>query len=144
MPKDLSEASLLEGTCVLLADRHLGLLEGLRGLLGTVFTSVASVDDVGSLLEVGRRVRPDLLVVDVGLARTGSLSWLRDLRQLCPGSAVIVLGVDDRPLVRRAVIAAGAAAYVSKRAIGTDLMPAVDALLVRSRSAAGDEPQPTG
>jgi DNA-binding NarL/FixJ family response regulator len=113
-------------SCVLLADRHHGLTEGLRGLLETAFGTVVMVADDTSLIEGAGRLQPDVAVVDLSLSRDGGLGWLRAVRQSCPGLKVIVLSVHDEQTVRRAAMAAGADAFVLKRAIATDLLPAVD------------------
>ena len=112
-------------SCVLLADRHHGLSEGVRGLLETAFGTVVMVADKTSLLDVAFRLRPDVAVVDLSLARDGDLEWLKAVRQRCPGLKVIALSVHDEEAVRRAAMAAGADAFVLKRAIATDLLPAV-------------------
>jgi DNA-binding NarL/FixJ family response regulator len=115
-------------SCVLLADRHHGLSEGVRGLLETAFGSVVMVADEASLLEGAVRLRPEVAVVDLSLARDGGLSWLRTLRQRCPDLKVVVLSVHDEQSVRRAAMEAGADAVVLKRTIATDLLAAVDSL----------------
>jgi DNA-binding NarL/FixJ family response regulator len=112
-------------SCVLLADRHHGLTEGVRGLLETAFGTVVMVADEASLLEGASRLRPDVAVVDLSLAQDGGLGWLRAVHQCCPALKVIVLSVHDEETVRRAAIEAGADAFVLKRAIVTDLLPAV-------------------
>jgi DNA-binding NarL/FixJ family response regulator len=132
-------------SCVLLADRHHGLTEGVRGLLETAFGSVVMVADQASLLEGAGRLQPDVAVVDLSLARDSGLGWLRELRQRCPGLKVIVLSVHDEQAVRRAAMEAGADAFVLKRDIATDLLTAVE--LVRGGRAAGastDERAPAG
>jgi DNA-binding NarL/FixJ family response regulator len=113
-------------SCVLLADRHHTLTEGVRGLLETAFGSVVMVADEASLLEGAGRLQPDVAVVDLSLARDNSLGWLRAIRERCPDLKVIVLSVHDEQAVRRAVTEAGADAFVLKRAIATDLLPAVE------------------
>ena len=115
-------------SCVLLADRHHGLTEGVRGLLETAFGSVVMVADETSLLDGAVRLQPDMAVVDLSLASDGNLGWLRALRQRCPGLKVIALSVHDEPSVRNAAMAAGADAFVLKRAIATELLNAVDAV----------------
>ena len=114
--------------CVLLADRHHGLTEGVRGLLETTFGSVVMVADEASLLEGASRLRPDVAVVDLSLAADNNLVWLRALRRSLPELKVIVLSVCDEESVRRAAMEAGADAFVLKRAIATDLLAAVDAV----------------
>jgi two-component system secretion response regulator SsrB len=113
-------------SCVLLADRHHGLTEGVRGLLAVSFKTVVMVADEASLLEGADRLRPDVAVVDISLAKDSGLGWLRELRQRCPEVKVIVLSVHDEQSVRRAAIDAGADAFVLKRALATDLLDAVD------------------
>ena len=113
-------------SCVLLADRHHGLTEGVRGLLETAFGTVVMVADEASLLEGAARLRPDVAVVDLSLARDNNLGWLRELRRRCPELKVIALSVHDEDSVRRAAMEAGADAFVLKRAIATDLLAAVE------------------
>jgi DNA-binding NarL/FixJ family response regulator len=125
--------------CVLLADRHHGLTEGVRGLLETVFGTVVMVADEASLLEGAARLRPDMLIVDLSLARDSGLGWLRAVRQRCPDLKVIVLSVHDEESVRSAAMAAGADAFMLKRLIVTDLLPAIDAVRSGGKGAASIE-----
>ena len=116
-------------SCVLLADRHHGLTEGVCGLLKTAFDAVVMVDDEASLLESARRLQPMVAVVDLSLAPGGSLRWVKQLRLFCPKLKLILLSVHDEPSVSRSAMEAGADGFVLKRAIATDLLPAVDAVL---------------
>jgi DNA-binding NarL/FixJ family response regulator len=115
-------------SCVLLADRHHGLTEGVRGLLSTAFKTVVMVADEASLFEGAGRLQPDVAIVDLSLVRDSGLNWVHVLRQDCPSIKVIVLSVHDERSVRDAVLKAGADAFVLKRAIATDLLSAVDAV----------------
>jgi len=113
-------------SCVLLADRHHGLTEGLRGLLKSEFQTVIMVSDETSLLEGADRLQPDVAVVDLSLARENGLDWLRALRARGPNLGVVVISVHDEHSVEVAAIQAGADAFVLKRAIATDLLPAIE------------------
>ena len=115
-------------SCVLLADRHHGLTEGVRGLLETAFGSVVMVADEASLLDAASRLLPDVAVVDLSLARERGLGWLRTVRERCPDLKIIVLSVHDEQSVRKAAAEAGADAFVLKRAIATDLLAAVESV----------------
>jgi two-component system secretion response regulator SsrB len=115
-------------SCVLLADRHHGLTEGVRGLLATSFGSVVMVADETSLIEAAARLQPDVAIVDLALVRRGQLDWVRSLRRDTPDLKLIVLSVHDEPSVRDAVMRAGADAFVLKRAIATELLGTVDAV----------------
>ena len=122
-------------SCVLLADRHHGLTEGVRGLLETAFGSVVMVADEASLVDAAGRLRPDVAVVDLSLARERGLGWLRTIRESCPELKIIALSVHDERSVRRAAMEAGVDAFVLKRDLATDLMAAVD----RVRGSVGSE-----
>jgi DNA-binding NarL/FixJ family response regulator len=51
--------------CVLLADRHHRLTEGVRGLLETAFDAAVMVADEASFFESAERLKPTLAVVDL-------------------------------------------------------------------------------
>ena len=112
-------------SCVLLADRHHGLTERVRGLLETAFGTVVMVADEASLLEGAGRLQPDVAIVDLSLAQGSGLGWLSAIRQRCPRLKVIVLSVHDEQTVRRAAMTAGADAFVLKREIASELLHAV-------------------
>jgi DNA-binding NarL/FixJ family response regulator len=126
MSKSLSD-------CVLLADRHHGLSEGIRGLLETTFSSVFLVADETSLIEGAGLLRPAVVVVDLSLGGGDVVGLMRELRARAPGAKVLLLSVHDEPSILRAAAAAGADAVVLKRAIATDLLLAVDEILAGRR-----------
>lgn len=115
--------------CVILADRHHGLIEGVRSLLETIFNTVVMVADERSLLETASRISPKLAVVDLSLSRADSIEWLGRLRKSCPDMKLIVISVHDEPSVAKKAIESGAHGVVLKRAIATDLLAAVDSVL---------------
>jgi len=119
--------------CVVLADRHHGLSEGLRRLLESAFDAVIMVADEVSLFESARRLQPMLAVVDLSLADGHSLQSLRRLRTSCPGMKIIVISVHDEPCIGQSAMEAGADGFVLKRDLATELMPAVDAVLSGQR-----------
>lgn len=115
--------------CVLLADRHGGLSEGIRGLLTGEFRAVVMVADEPSLLESATRMRPDVVVADLALARGESFGWLHRLLVRHPQSRVIVLSPHDEPSVVQAAFEAGAMGFVLKRDLATQLLDAVEEVL---------------
>ena len=115
--------------CVLIADPRNGLFERIRGLLETTFDQIFLVTDKSSLFEGAVRLQPTVIIMDLSYA-AGNLSGLMsDLREQAPAAKHLLLSVHDEPSVVAAAIGAGADGMVLKRAIGSDLMPAIDALL---------------
>ena len=90
--------------CVLLADRHHSLIEGVRGLLETAFGTIFMVADEASLLEGVERLTPSVAIVDLALAGGDWLRLLRTVRERSPASKVIVLSLYDEMSVADARI----------------------------------------
>jgi DNA-binding NarL/FixJ family response regulator len=119
--------------CVLLADRHHGLTEGIRGLLETSFEAVVMVADEVSFLETAERLRPTVVVADLALAPGENFGWLRRLLVRCPKSRVIVLSTHDEVSVVESALEAGAAGFVFKREIASQLLDAVESVIAGRR-----------
>ncbi len=123
----------LETSCVLLAGRHHGLAEGIRGLLETVFEVVVMVADEKSLFEGAKRLPATVAVLDVSLAGEGGFAMLRRLHETEPALKLVVVSAHDQHSVSQSALDAGADAFVLQRAIATDLLPAVDAVRAGER-----------
>jgi two-component system secretion response regulator SsrB len=133
--------SLQNIKCVLLADRHHGLTEGIRGLLETMFDAVVMVADETSLQESAVRLQPSVAVVDLALVPGDGLGVVRRLRARCPDLELVLLSLHDEASACRATLEAGANAFVLKRAIATDLLTAIEAVQAgRSFISPGVEP----
>ena len=113
----------------MLAERHHSLAEGVRGLLETSFEAVVMVADKASLYESTRCLQPAVAVVNCPPEAGESFLWLTRLRSLCGGVKVILLSVHDEASFCRSAMEAGVDGFVLKRAIATDLLPAIDAVL---------------
>jgi DNA-binding NarL/FixJ family response regulator len=132
-PQNTAMVTQNEIECVLLAGRHHGLSEGIRGLLETVFGVVVMVADEASLFESAKRLRANLAVVDMSLSREDGFGLLRRLRELFPTLKVVVISAYDETSVSQSALAEGADGFVLRRSIATDLLPAVDAVRAGQR-----------
>jgi DNA-binding NarL/FixJ family response regulator len=121
------------GLCALLGNRHDALNEGLRGLLETMFDAVFIAGDGVSLLEGAERLRPDVIVADLALAPSDCLDLIRKLRSRAAEAQLIVITSHEDTNVAVAVRAAGADSVIVKRAIATELLPAIDHMRARRR-----------
>jgi DNA-binding NarL/FixJ family response regulator len=115
--------------CVVLAERHHGLMERIRGMLETTFETVVMVADEASLLESASRLSAALAVVDFSLTQGNGIGMIKRLHAHCTEMKMIVISVLDEPSVSKSALAAGTNGFVLKRALATDLLPAVDAVL---------------
>jgi DNA-binding NarL/FixJ family response regulator len=125
--------SAATAACVLIADRHNGLFERIRGLLETTFDQVFLVTDKSSLIAGTGRLQPSVIVMDLSYAAGNLSDLIRELREQAPAAKLLLLSVHDEPTVVASAVASGADGLVLKRAIANDLMPAIDAVLAGQR-----------
>ena len=119
----------MKRSCVLLADRHLNMLEGVHSLLESLFAVVVMVADERSLVDTVDRITPDLAVVDLSIPVAEGTNVAHQLRSRYPSLPIIVLSVHDEPTVANQLLAAGIAGFVLTRTAATDLVPAIEAVL---------------
>jgi DNA-binding NarL/FixJ family response regulator len=120
-------------SCVLIADRHHVLFAGIRGLLETTFDKVFLVTDKASLIEGAMRLQPTIIVMDLSYAAGNLPDLVRELRHQAPMAKLLLLSVHDEPAVITSAMTAGADGLVVKRALASDLIPAIDAVLAGQR-----------
>jgi two-component system secretion response regulator SsrB len=107
-----------------------------------MFDAVVMVADEVSLLESARRLESNLAVVDLALSRGSALGLVRQLHDRFPAMKVIIVSVHGQSSVSRSVLEAGADGFVVKRAIATDLLAAVDAVLAGQRYVSPEVGEP--
>lgn len=115
--------------CVILADPHLGILDGVHRLLESSFETLVMVSDERSLTEAIEKIHPCLLVVDLSLSGAGEGNIVKRLHRSHPNIPLIILSVHDEPTVEADVRAAGAAGFVIKRNVGRELLSAMRLVL---------------
>jgi two-component system nitrate/nitrite response regulator NarL len=115
--------------CVIIADIHHSMLEGIRGLLDSVFETTIMVASIESLREATTKLKPDLVIMDMSMPASGARSVVREFIDYCPGIKVIVMSVYDEQGVAENIIGSGALGFVLKRQTVTDLIPAVEEVM---------------
>jgi len=119
----------MKETCVILADKHPNLLEGIRGILEAEFDNVVMVAERRSLINAVKKLSPDVVVVELSLPEAVGENIARLLKVEDPDLKIIALGLYDDADTVKSVIDAGATGYVLKRTAGEDLLPAVKAAI---------------
>lgn len=119
---------------VVLAVPHAGLSEGIQGLLATRFDAVVLVSDETSLAECLGALHPELLVLDLALARRAGMALAERLHTAHPEVRILLLVEDEDAGFTRAAKAAGADGCLLKRALGHELLSAADQVLVGGKA----------
>jgi DNA-binding NarL/FixJ family response regulator len=115
---------------ILIADDHEVVRRGLCTLLQTHegWEICGEAKDGREAVEMARQLKPDVVILDVGMPNLNGLAATRQLTQHNPGQKVIVLTITDSDEVIREALDAGARGFVLKSDAARDLVSAVDAL----------------
>lgn len=79
-------------------------------------------------IQKSRELKPDVVLLDVGLGRADHLEASRQIREVSPNSRLLLLGTAEPSQLAELVPLTGAYGYVSKRNVVLDLVPAIQAL----------------
>ncbi|HTA23285.1 MAG TPA: response regulator transcription factor [Terriglobales bacterium] len=115
---------------ILIADDHEVVRRGLSTLLQTHegWEICGEAKDGREAVEMSRQLKPDVVILDVGMPNLNGLAATRQLTQHNPGQKVIVLTITDSDEVIREALDAGARGFVLKSDAARDLVSAVEAL----------------
>jgi two-component system response regulator NreC len=112
---------------VVLADDHAVVRKGLRLLLEAEpgIHVLAEAGTVPDGLRMARAHRPTVLVLDLNMPGGSSLEAIPVLRQEVPGTAIVVLTMQNDPSFARQALQAGALGFVLKEAADDELLGAI-------------------
>lgn len=112
---------------VAIAEDHALVAEALATMFSLVegFEVVGQVASGGEAVELAERLRPDVFLMDVGLAGMNGLDATRQIVERVPSVRVLVLTMHDDASTVAQAVAAGAVGFVPKNAKREDLFRAV-------------------
>jgi len=84
-------------------------------------------DGLEAVLKVGE-LRPDLVLLDVGLPTLSGIEAARRIRELSPTSKIVFVSQESSAEVVQEAFRVGALGYVSKMQTGIDLLAAIAAV----------------
>ena len=114
----------------LIADDHAIFAESLRIYLEKSCTIVGIAQDGRAMIEEAIRLRPDGVIVDVGMPRLNGLDAARRIKQQIPHIKFIFLTMHDDPTLAAAALdALGTIGFVLKHSAGTELLTAMGHVL---------------
>ena len=114
---------------VMLADDHTILLEAFRNLLEGKCEVVGIASDGRGLLKEGPILRPDVVVLDIGMPLLNGLEAGRQLKEILPSVKLVFLTMNEDPDLAIEALRTGASAYLLKKSSASELFRAIqDAL----------------
>ena len=116
-------------TRILLVDDHAVVRSGLRMLLENerdveIIGEAASAREA---IEAAMRLKPNVILMDIGLPDLSGIDATRQIKKLAPDSAIVALTIHEDEEYFFKMLEAGATGYVPKRAAPEELLTAIRA-----------------
>lgn len=115
---------------IMTADGHPVFREGLAAILSTQddMTLVAEAADGSQALELYRKHRPDLTLLDLQLAHLSGLNLIQHIKREFPGARLLVLTTDTGDVQIQRALKAGASGYLLKNIVRKYLLETIRAV----------------
>ena len=114
---------------ILLADDHTILRDGLCSLLekNPDFKVVGSVSNGREAVQEAKRLKPDVVVIDIAMPELNGIDATEQIRQECPSTQVVILSIHATSEHIYRAFRAGALGYLLKESSGAEAVLAVQA-----------------
>jgi len=112
-------------TRIILADDHSMILGALKTLLEPEFEVVGTFTDGHSLVEGAPKLKPNVIVLDIGMPNMNGLNAGQKLKQLLPGVKLIYLTMNQDEDVAAEAFRLGANGYLLKTSAASELVDAI-------------------
>ncbi|HOG47769.1 MAG TPA: response regulator transcription factor [Anaerolineae bacterium] len=115
---------------ILVADDHGLVRAGLRALLNDEpnLEVVGEAADGAEALAQAAELAPDVVLMDVSMPGLGGIEATRRLMERAPGTRILIMTVHEDEGLLQESIRAGAAGYIVKRALESELIDAIRAV----------------
>jgi len=113
---------------VLIVDDHTVVREGLSSLLSSKRYAIDVVGEAADGVEAvvkARRLRPDVILMDMVMPRMDGLQAIREIRSEQPDARILILTSFDDDAVIMEALKAGALGYMRKDATADELVQAI-------------------
>jgi DNA-binding NarL/FixJ family response regulator len=112
-----------------LVDDNQAILDCLARMLARDYTVVGAIQDGPRVVDAVAILKPAVIVMDISMPEISGLEIARLLREHPPAPPVVFVTVHEDPEFREAAQAVGAAGYVVKSKMETELKPALELAL---------------
>lgn len=128
MSRDRAVVERSQGSLnLLIADDDPGFRKLVRRLLDTAraATVVGEAGDGEEAVRLAHELHPDVILMDIAMPRLGGLEAIQRAKAERPDTKVVVVTVHGEEAYRKAAADRGADAFVLKKTISTELLPAI-------------------
>jgi CheY-like chemotaxis protein len=101
-------------------------------------TIIGEAVDGLEAVQKARLLKPDLILLDLGLPKQNGITAAKQIVVDSPGSKLLFMSLEASPETVQAAFDAGAQGYIQKLSAEGDLIPAIDALVAGRQFVSGD------
>ena len=94
---------------------------------------ISEVSDGLEAVRKAKELKPDLILLDIGLPKLNGMDAARQIRCVTPNAKILFLSQETSPVVIQGALSVGASGYVVKVNAGLQLSPAIDAAISGER-----------
>ncbi len=95
---------------------------------------ICEVSDGFEAVQKAEVLKPDLILLDIGLPTLNGIEAARQIRELSPESTIVFVSQESSADVVEEALSLGASAYVVKARAAIELLPVVNAVLFEKQS----------
>ena len=116
---------------VVIVEDHQLFRDGLKSMLGKRddMTIVGEAEDGILALKLIRKLKPDLVLLDLSMPKMGGISVLKDVKRELPDTRILLLTIHESDQYVLEAFEAGADGYCIKDSSREELMMAIDSVL---------------
>lgn len=115
---------------IILADDHVLFRRGVKRIIEEVdgLQVVGEANDGLELLQLLKKKRPDLVIIDIAMPNLRGLEAAREIKRLYPQVKVLLLTMHQRKIFLQQGLEAGVDGFLVKEVADTELLQAIQAL----------------
>ncbi len=116
---------------ILIADDHDIIREGIKSILSQDNTYQVSgeAEDGQQVIEKARKIKPDILLLDISMPHLSGLDAVRQLRRAAPEAKIIIITMYRTTIYINKAFNLGVKGYLHKENVAEDLLPALKKVL---------------
>jgi DNA-binding NarL/FixJ family response regulator len=122
----MAQACAKSSPHILIADDHAIFLEALKCFLEKKYVVTGTVTDGRSLVTEAIRLKPDIIILDIGMPLLNGLDAARRIRDQLPRIRLIFLTMQENAHLAAAALEMGHTAFVLKHAAASELVTAIE------------------
>jgi DNA-binding NarL/FixJ family response regulator len=114
---------------IIIADDHALVADGCKALLEPEFDVVATVGDGRALVRIAATLKPELIIIDIGMPLLNGLDASHQVKQILSSVKLVFLTMNTDPALAVEAFRRGASGYLLKTCAASELIVAVREVL---------------